>query len=759
MIRSVARFNSDLPLADKDEYWGWFAGDTDNETLDEDNWERYKKAHAWYDLSKPNEKYSYKLPIAKVIDGELKVVFRGVASAMGAITRELKGQDPKQDIENIPKKDFVKIYDLLSKYYEKFDEEPPEFPDRRKQNRDLGVYKEPKDIPNEVKDILFEKAPDSMQFNFRELPYPNDEQTEEELKFLMDISKYRNLYNDYIVKADIDLAQPFLECIEKHNLTLTKKMYDGMKTLLKESSIFILKLKYYYNRPRPYQVAERLGYDFLAMDSKTAHTPSYPSGHTIQAMMLADYFGQYFSEYKSYFYEIADKISMSRIFGGYHFPSDIKYGKMIFSDYMKYKKTSRDLNSSIGEYFDDGIVAEKLEFEDLEVDLDDFLFKTRSKDEITNFPKRGDDLKVSLRNSKWKVFPIDFAEKIKKEYPSIWKKGGNIKGNDQYRDLVPVQERGGNVINKREEDAVRLREAWVARHFKDFRIAGVIAQIKWLAVGSRGLKYMKDLVGEEMKKVDEKKVRSFNTDDFTVLDDKDGLLLKSKEKLQMSLYVDHLSETRNVKKESEFVISGIASSTSIDHYGTEMSINALKGMKEQIEKGVVILPRHETLSGGEGLAEWDEVIGRTLSSKIKRADIAEGAESSIGHILEVTSKLYEDDDRAKNLMRRINRGELIGQSIGGWFDKVRVIEDESGGITRVIVEEVTLDHIAITRAPANPDSYGLSLFNVRSKLSNFLNRSQNMSDDEKRQLDESAVVVNPEKGEKKEPTGDGHVEE
>ena len=53
--------------------------------------------------------------------------------------------------------------------------------------------------------------------------------------------------------------------------------------------------------------------------------------------------------------------------------------------------------------------------------------------------------------------------------------------------------------------ALKLREAWVARHYEDFRIAGVVAQIKWLAVGSRGEQYMKNLVRERMKTTDEMK--------------------------------------------------------------------------------------------------------------------------------------------------------------------------------------------------------------------------------------------------------------
>lgn len=760
IIRSVSQFNDSLPLAPKDTVWGWFAGANDD-TLDGDNWERYKKAHAWYDPSEPQSRHSYKLPFARMIDGELKVVFFGVASAMGAITRELKGQDPKQDIENIPLADYIKIYNLLSKYYEKFGEEPPAFPDKRIA-RDLGVYKKINDVSEAEKEILLAEMPESMNFPMSEIPYPDDEKTEEELKFLIDLSKYRNKYRKYIEVADEDLTNLFYEYLEDNNLEVTKDIKSHIDQVLHDSTIFILKTKYYYNRPRPYQVAERLGLDFVAMDSKTAHTPSYPSGHTIQAMMLADCIGYYYPEHKGYLYQIADKISLSRMYGGYHFPSDIRYAKMIFADYMKYKKEQRTLDSTIGGYFDDKVVSEKLEFDDLLVDLDSLVVANRKK-EVTNFPKRGDDLKVSLRNSNWQVFPIDFAERIKKDYPSIWAKGGNIKGNDQYRDLVPVQKRGGNVTNKREEDAVRLREAWVARHYEDFRIAGVIAQIKWLAVGSRGLKYMKDLVREEMKKVDEKnKKRSFCSDDFTLISsDNNEMLLKSKEPMHMNMFVDYLEE-RNMKVEGSddkgYIIKGIASSTSVDHYGTEMSLQALRNMKEQIEKGVVILPRHESMTGGAGLAEWDEVIGRTVSSEIKRANVAQAKEpTEAGYILEVTSRLYEDDERSKSLMKRLNRGELIGQSIGGWFEHVRVVENSKGELERVIVEDVVLDHIAITRAPANPDSHGLSLLNVRSKINNFLNGRSDM-DTENRDLDDTAVVVEPKKGESDAPSGDGHVE-
>lgn len=107
---------------------------------------------------------------------------------------------------------------------------------------------------------------------------------------------------------------------------------------------------------------------------------------------------------------------------------------------------------------------------------------------------------ISFRSSKWKRFDPEFAEMIRTEHPDIWRLGGNIKGNEQYRKLYPITQRNGVPNSETEVNALKLREAWVARHYEDFRIAGVIAQIKWLAVGSRGEKYMKDLVNERIAK-------------------------------------------------------------------------------------------------------------------------------------------------------------------------------------------------------------------------------------------------------------------
>lgn len=118
-------------------------------------------------------------------------------------------------------------------------------------------------------------------------------------------------------------------------------------------------------------------------------------------------------------------------------------------------------------------------------------------DKATDFPQQGDDQKVSMNNSQFKVFPRAEAERLRTEWPQIWRRGGNVLGNTQYRRLTKVMEQGGTPKTPTDEKAIRLREAWSARHYRDFRLAGVIAQVKWLMVGSRGLSHMRKVISDE----------------------------------------------------------------------------------------------------------------------------------------------------------------------------------------------------------------------------------------------------------------------
>lgn len=101
---------------------------------------------------------------------------------------------------------------------------------------------------------------------------------------------------------------------------------------------------------------------------------------------------------------------------------------------------------------------------------------------VTNFPAEGDDLAVSLRNSGFDRVPLGYALALRDGHPDVWGKGGNVLGNRQFARLLPVVRRGGKPETATEELAVRLREAWCARHAKagtGATVAGAVAAVKW----------------------------------------------------------------------------------------------------------------------------------------------------------------------------------------------------------------------------------------------------------------------------------------
>lgn len=123
-------------------------------------------------------------------------------------------------------------------------------------------------------------------------------------------------------------------------------------------------------------------------------------------------------------------------------------------------------------------------------------------DERTDFPKKGDDKAVSLRNSGYAIFDPAYAEDIRENWPEIWSAGGNDvegtehSGDDQYRRLHPVVKRGGKPETDTEVEAVKRREAWAARHFANNRLAGIVALMKWFVVGEIGERGMKAVMEE-----------------------------------------------------------------------------------------------------------------------------------------------------------------------------------------------------------------------------------------------------------------------
>ena len=72
--------------------WDWSEGD----------YRKYRKAFLWWDSARPEQKNSYKLPIADVIDGELVLVPRAVNAAAAVLGGARGGVDiPDEDMDDV----------------------------------------------------------------------------------------------------------------------------------------------------------------------------------------------------------------------------------------------------------------------------------------------------------------------------------------------------------------------------------------------------------------------------------------------------------------------------------------------------------------------------------------------------------------------------------------------------------------------------------------------------------------------------------
>ena len=116
------------PTAPEERSWNWHGteGTRKTDELLERGWDAFADAHAWYDPQvddgndPPREKQAYKLPHHEVIDGQLKVVWHGVNSAMQVLAGARGGVD-------IPDGDRKDVYRHLEHHYREFGKEPPAF--------------------------------------------------------------------------------------------------------------------------------------------------------------------------------------------------------------------------------------------------------------------------------------------------------------------------------------------------------------------------------------------------------------------------------------------------------------------------------------------------------------------------------------------------------------------------------------------------------------------------------------------------------
>ena len=161
---------------------------------------------------------------------------------------------------------------------------------------------------------------------YKNMPPPENESdtTEEEIEYLEEIPVDKNLVDS----AD-EIRQHFKNFLSPKGLEYPK---EEMKEVMQGVKAIILILKYYYNRPRPWQIADAKGLELNSETLQSSSSPSYPSGHATQGRFVALYLSDLYPEYRDELMQIGDDIAFSRNMAKVHYPSDSAFGKLLGDD-------------------------------------------------------------------------------------------------------------------------------------------------------------------------------------------------------------------------------------------------------------------------------------------------------------------------------------------------------------------------------------------------------------------------------------------
>ena len=159
-------------------------------------------------------------------------------------------------------------------------------------------------------------------------PPDNDSKiTLDEVKYLANVKPVMET-----IKGRDEVVESFMGLVESTGLKITE---EELKKITKESAKIIYELKYHYNRPRPYQIAEFYGIDLNGTELDSMKTPSYPSGHAVQGYLIGEILSNMDKTNAVLYKGMGEEIAHSRILAKAHYPSDKTYGHKVAMELFK----------------------------------------------------------------------------------------------------------------------------------------------------------------------------------------------------------------------------------------------------------------------------------------------------------------------------------------------------------------------------------------------------------------------------------------
>jgi len=181
--------------------------------------------------------------------------------------------------------------------------------------------------------LKMESYLDSLLPELASYPFPNNN-GQDVIDEINQLINYTNtLSSDEVLQKryklyDSDFENYFIDVLFSVGID-RQEVSDTIRQIHDDIAPILVKLKYHFQRVRPYQLSHILSMRLYPFESQTADSPSYPSGHSVQSKLYADVLGNKYPKYYKQLQGLAADISESRLAMGLHYPSDI-----LFSEYV-----------------------------------------------------------------------------------------------------------------------------------------------------------------------------------------------------------------------------------------------------------------------------------------------------------------------------------------------------------------------------------------------------------------------------------------
>ena len=179
---------------------------------------------------------------------------------------------------------------------------------------------------------------DSLFEELTKFPFPENESdtTKQELNELVDYLEDMDIVDNEKIRKryifyDRNLFQAIINTFRTDKVDI-KQLIDDIDN---DITGLIVKLKYFYQRPRPYQLANYYKLKLFPINTKSGHSPSYPSGHTTQAYVILTILGNLVPEYYQKTKKMIEYVAYSRCYMGVHYQTDNDFAFLVAQKILK----------------------------------------------------------------------------------------------------------------------------------------------------------------------------------------------------------------------------------------------------------------------------------------------------------------------------------------------------------------------------------------------------------------------------------------